>query len=117
MTPDYQNDEIFLILRHNYLYTIYLHDENYFWATDSTYSVPLILIKLNPNTTVSHYYQIVLTEVEELNLPEDPCDAQPFYNFNACIKESLSRRVGCRTVWDLLSDQSRPLCTNNQQFG
>ena len=71
---------------------------------------------VEPNNTSSHYYNLALTEVEELDLPEDPCNTDPDYNFQACIKESLSSQVGCRTRWDRWSHKDMPLCTNMEQF-
>ena len=63
-----------------------------------------------------YYYQIVLTEANELNVPNDPCNEDPDYNFNACVKESFSRRVGCRTKWDDIGLTDRPPCTKMSQF-
>ena len=61
-------------------------------------------------------YPITLTEVEELNVPEDPCNEDPEYNYRECIKESFSRRVGCRTKWDDIQLKELPLCENHEQF-
>ena len=73
-------------------------------------------LDINPNTTLSHYYRLALTEVEELDLPADPCNPDPDYKFQACVKESLSSQVGCRSRWDTLSDQDRPVCTEIEQY-
>ena len=54
--------------------------------------------------------------MEELDLPEDPCNTDPDYNFQACVRESLSSQVGCRTKWDRWSHKDIPLCTEMEQF-
>ena len=63
-----------------------------------------------------YYYQIGLTEVHELNLPNDPCNDDADYNFNACIKESFSARVGCKTKWDYIGLKDLPPCKNISQY-
>ena len=71
---------------------------------------------MNSKIADSVYHRIALTEVEELDVPEDPCNTDPDYNFDACIKESLSRQVGCRTRWDQWSDKDILPCSTMEQF-
>ena len=61
-------------------------------------------------------YRLGLTEVEELDLPEDPCKTDPDFNFQACVRKSLSSRVGCTTKWDRWRHKSTPICTSMAQF-
>ena len=37
--------------------------------------------------------RISLTEVQELNLDDDPCNPDLEYNFQACVKENLASQV------------------------
>ena len=37
------------------------------------------------NKTVNHWYPIVMAEVKELNLPQDPCNDDEEYNFQVAI--------------------------------
>ena len=61
-------------------------------------------------------YPITLTEVEELNVPDDPCNEDPDYDYRNCIKESFLRKVGCTTKWDNIKHKDLPLCGNHTQF-
>ena len=79
--------------------------------------------------------------MEELDLPEDECFSDKTYNFNSCVRKSLSRQVephkkntkkntekkhkiqvfqvGCRTKWDVWSDADMvplPLCNSINQY-
>ena len=49
----------------------------------------------------------------EMNVPDDPCIEDPDYNYKEWIKESVSKRVGCRTKWD---NNIFPLCTSVKDF-
>ena len=40
----------------------------------------------------------------------------PEYNFFACIKTSLARKVGCRPFWDDSSPPDIPACTTLEQL-
>ena len=71
---------------------------------------------MNPNKTSNGYYKLALTEVKELDLPDDPCNPDPDYKFQTCVKESLSSQVGCRSRWDKLSQPDRPECTQMEQY-
>ena len=53
---------------------------------------------------------------KRLNLEHQPCEEAEDYNFNICVKESLSEKVGCRLPWDRWSRQDRAICTEREQF-
>ena len=61
-------------------------------------------------------YPVALTEVQELDVPNDPCNADPKYNFRKCLKESFLRKVGCKTEWDDGKLEDLPLCASQEQF-
>ena len=90
-------------------YRLFIHDPKYFLVNYNSLEFPIIYLKVKkaPNC----YYKLKLTEVEELDLPEDPCNTDPDYNFQACVRESLSSQVGCRTKWDRWSHKDMPLQT------
>ena len=35
----------------------------------------------------------IIFKVEELKLPDDPCDPRPDYNFYVCVRKSVSNQV------------------------
>ena len=77
---------------------------------------PSELIKGEKEKGGSYFYQITLKKHKRLNLKERPCQEDPTYKFNTCIKQKLSERVGCRLSWDKWSDQEMEICTTDQQF-
>ena len=84
-TNDYEF-QLFFVLPYSHNYFIFIHDPNYFLFSFKE-SLPIIGKIVNPNSTFSHFYNLILTEVEELDVPGDPCNTDPDYNFNSCIRE------------------------------
>ena len=89
MEPNDHKFQLFLLLNYNFKYRISIHDKNFFILTYNV-KLPIITFGLNPNESSSHYYNFELTEVEEVDLAEDPCNPDPDYNFQACVRETLS---------------------------
>ena len=94
-------------------YDLYIHDPKNFYLTENPEpGFPYVRKEVDP-TDLPYYYNLALTEVEELNVPHDPCNEDPNFNYKQCIKEYLSKIVGCRTKWD---NTSYPLCQNIGDF-
>ena len=113
--PEYK-DELFIKFEPKLLHDIFIHDKNYFIMNMNLIGLPSIYKRLNPNTTASHYYQFSLTEHEELNLPKDPCNEDKEYIFQACVKQSLSKQVGCRLKWDTWSNKKIKTCKTMEEY-
>ena len=47
----------------------------------------------------NYLYPQVVRE-EKMNRPSQPCNTDPQYGFTACVKKTLSDRVGCVLPWD-----------------
>ena len=65
----------------------------FFVFTDNPGALPLEFISFKTRTSFSHYYRLDLTEMNELNVPYDPCNPEPNYNFQMCLKKSVSEQV------------------------
>jgi hypothetical protein len=113
---DDATSQLFLAVGYDLNYIMILHDPFYFAVNSNPTVFPGTWLTIHPNETESYYNGLTLNDVEELDLPEDPCNPDRDYNFQACIKESLSRQVGCRTRWDRWSQPDRPLCTQMAQY-
>ena len=116
LRTNYETDQLMLEFDENLVYKIFIHERSFFILNENYYGLPMAIISVFPKSDPKLYYQLVLTEHEELNVPSDPCNTDPSYNFKACVKESLSKQVGCRIKWDEISDQSRPLCSSLEQY-
>ena len=107
---------IVLEKKENLFYDIFIHDPKYFYVSrNPDPGHPSVRKHVNPEM-LPYAYPFSLTEVEELNLPNDPCNEDPEYNFNACVKETFSKRAGCKTKWDDGRLKDLPLCTEMSQF-
>ena len=93
--PDDYKDQLFLSLKTKFV-KIMLHDPNYFIFNDNPVGLPTAMTVFDVETMFKHYHRLALTEVQELDLPTDPCNNDQSYNFNSCVKRSLARQVGCK---------------------
>ena len=78
----------------------------------------------------NHFRRIALTEVQELNIPVDPCNKDKGYNFSSCVRKILAEqviiddkratvnilKVGCRTLWDRWNGPGVANCTTGDQY-
>ena len=94
--------------------TIRIHDPNYYMFTNNPETVPQIRIVVDSPTTAVAY----ITPVYHVNLdkPGSPCQTFESYSFTACIKNSLSSKIGCRLTWDTWSSKTIPLCGTSEQL-
>ena len=75
--PDYQKDQLFVELN-SYFYEVFVHDPRFFTLNWIPVAFPALYRTIAGN---KYYYSLLLTEVEELNLPQDPCNEDEKYNF------------------------------------
>ena len=90
---DGNEDQLFLVLFPNFVYSIFIHDPDYFLYSTNPVALPTLMTQFDARTALSQYYRLDLTEVHELNHPEDPCDTDTKKGFNRCISRSVSAQV------------------------
>ena len=90
--PNDMETQFFLFLAPTFL-NVMLHDPNFFIYNDNPYGVPTATQVFDAGTQYSHYRRIAMSEMQELNLPSDPCNSDQEYNFNSCVRRSLARQV------------------------
>ena len=88
MTPNYSRDQIFIISGYDYILHIFLHDPSFFIYNVNPIGLPYLSLMIDPNKTSNQYHWLTMTEVEELDLPEDPCNTNPDYNFQVSITKN-----------------------------
>ena len=95
-------------------YTVLVHDPNFFLYTVNPDTIPQVRISIDDSK--SHYVYIKAIYHVLLDKLENPCQVSRSYSFTACIKNSLSRRIGCRLPWDSWSSPDIPECHNMDQL-
>ena len=90
--PNDGETQFFLFLEPKFV-TVMLHDSNFFILNDNPKGLPTVTTVFDAATMFSHYHRIALTEIEELDVPTDPCNNDQNYNFNSCVRRSLARQV------------------------
>ena len=109
-------DQLFFIMKHGFKYQIYVHDKKYFVQNYNPFGPPTLFRRFNANSTLNYYHSLGMIEHRKLNLQRSPCEEDTNYNFNVCIKQSLSRMFGCRLPWDQWTDLSILECSSIEQF-
>ena len=81
------------------------------------------MVKGESGNGSGYYYTTTLTKQKKLNLDHKPCEDDPKYKFNSCIKESLLKKVGCRfpmdnhvSLFDKQGSQWMEVCSTASQY-
>ena len=91
--PDDSRDLTYILLSPGFVYQIIIHDPDFFIYNENPATIPMTMKYFDTRTVKSHFYRLDLTEMNELDHPGDPCNSSPDYNFQECIKESVSSKV------------------------
>ena len=94
--PDYEKEQLFVALK-NHLYEVFVHDPRFFTLNYIPVAFPALQRTLLVNTTESHFYAMVMTEVDELDLAQDTCNQDKEYNFQVSLLIS-HQKVYCKTT-------------------
>ena len=130
--PVSEEDQVELFLSQKKLtYQIFLHDPGFFILSDSPIAFPMeARVFKTGGMSSGHIYRLNLIQMNELNVPSDPCNEDPKFNFRTCVKGSIAEKVfsssvcnssnyscflkvGCSTKWD---PPSKAPCTSSRQF-
>ena len=91
--PNDEKDQMYILLYPKYVYQILIHDPDFFIYNEVATSIPMTRKYFDTRNGKSYFYNFDLAEVNELNHPGDPCNPSPHYNFQNCIKESVTSQV------------------------
>ena len=92
--PDDDKDQVYFFLANITLqYQLFIHDPKFFIFSDNLVGIPMEVRSFNTRSSVSHYQRMNLIEMNELDVPTDPCDTNPGFNFHACVKKSITQKV------------------------
>ena len=93
--PDYLEDQFFLLLPPNTV-RIYLHDPDFFIFNQNPAGPPTKRMHVDGKKNKRKLFRTLgLTEMNELNVPADPCNDDQSYNFNSCVRTRIAKQVGC----------------------
>ena len=81
ITPNWKKDQIFFEFLNNNDFELHVHDPKFFALTWIPLTIPALTEIIFVNKTVKHYYPIVMAEVKELDVPQDPCNDDEEYDF------------------------------------
>jgi hypothetical protein len=76
-------------------YAAFIHDPNYWLMTANPATMPAIFLNLDKSQGKQVMYIEVINHIN-FDRPDQPCEDQENYSFTSCVKNSVSRKVGCR---------------------
>ena len=79
VTPTFEEDEILFEILLSGNYDVFIHDPKFF--TLSYMPMPTIWKALLADETPGYYYQMLMTQVKELDMAHDPCINDETYDF------------------------------------
>lgn len=91
--PDDTLDQFFLLLAPG-LVRIHLHDPGFYIFNQNPAGPPMERLQFNVKKNMTSIYRMLgMAEMNELNVPSDPCNEDEAYNFNSCVRKSLAMQV------------------------
>ena len=74
---------------------LYIHDPHFFLLTWNPQPFQRRLVSLSTSERFTYYLMELFRHVN-LKRTSNPCEEDPMYSFTACVRNSISRAVGCR---------------------
>ena len=93
-------DQLFITFDYEHVKRIYIHDPNFFIQNNNPIGLPssIYIGQIDPNKSANHYHRLALTvrvtEVQELNVAEDPCEESQHYSFQVSLKATFENPRG-----------------------
>jgi hypothetical protein len=103
-----------IFLKSGQNYSVYIHDPKYYLWTTNPEAIPHIL--LNMYDSKSQIVSIKAIYQQKMDKPKQQCEPSESYSFTACVKNSISKKIGCRLEWDSWSSKDIPDCTTVDQI-
>ena len=116
VTVDSRIDQLYIGLSAKYLYGMIIGEEKNYFLNQNPHGSIAHYHKINPKKEANRYIVISLIERIQLNRESDPCNEDPEYSLQTCVKESFAKQVGCKLPWDTRSDQRRENCTKISEY-
>ena len=88
--PIDSEDQLFILLDSEIKqYEIFIHDPQFFVYNGNPQVEPI----LRRYRKSGFYYPLELTEMNEIDIPNDPCNSNADYSFRECIQQSVASQV------------------------
>ena len=103
------------VLNRRLIYFVYIYDPRFYIHAIPPLPTPGIRLELDKGSFYVNKYLSVTKHIQ-LNQKNNPCNEDPNYDFQLCVRNSLTSEVGCRLPWDLWSSSYFPLCSKMDQL-
>ena len=114
-SADFETDSLTLFLNPELSYRIYIHDPKYFFTTHNMLTIPQASTRKHYDSKKFKgldYFPLVITERNNINRQEQPCEEDVDYDFTDCVIENIAAKVGCRYPWDKRPHSRIPICND-----
>ena len=104
-------DVLWIKLNPNVTSYVFIHDPRLFYFTVNP-ELPFNAIIVDKMKM--HSFKLI--KHTNLDLTSKPCNSDRLYSFTDCIRDTLSKEVGCRLHWDKRTGQDLPTCHQLGQY-
>ena len=95
---------------HSLQYNFFSHDPTFFLISNIEHTFPGIMMKEDQNDSYTKLF-LSVTDHFDLNRKLKPCEDDEDFDFHLCVRNSLTRKLGCRVPWDSVSSEDFPVCS------
>ena len=103
-----------LYLNSSLTFSIWIHDKDFFIPTINKDVIPHYLLRIKQPEYIWLLIRPIIYNM--MDKPDQRCEPSRSYSFTGCLKNSVSRRVGCRMDWDSWSSEDIPVCSTRMQI-
>ena len=106
-----ETSTIIVELNRTLTYEIYFMDKKmqFIFGSPNIIPRPVLTLKQSPGGV---YIYLKAIRHEKLNLPNQPCNPSPDYDFTFCLEKNIIMTVGCQSPWSRFIMEGEPLCDN-----
>ena len=100
---DIMKDGFLIDLNPDLAYLVYVHQPDFFLVSYIPLTMPTLLYDYDQTVSGKDMTIFLFLQVyreEKLNRKRNSCNKDKNYNFKKCIRNTLSKEIGCKLPWD-----------------
>ena len=110
---DWENS-LFLNLKQHMSYYVWIHDKGFFLTSTNQDVIPHYLLKMDHQECV--FLTLRPVNYHMMDKDDRQCHPSESYSFTKCVKNSVSKLIGCRLPWDQWTSTDIEICSTKDQI-
>ena len=110
---DWENS-LLLHLNPSMSYYVWIHDKDFFLTSINQDVIPHYFLRMDHKDIV--FLVIRPVNYHMMDKDDQRCNPSESYSFTRCVKNSVSKQIGCRLPWDQWSSGDIDICSTKNQI-